>query len=42
MKQSYPRFRVLAAVGDARAATWVGSFTRLGEQLAVSVDSEGN
>lgn len=42
MKQSYPRFRVLAAVGDARAATWVGSFTRLGEQLAVSVDSGGN
>ena len=42
MKQSYPRFRVLAAVGDPRAAAWVGSFTRLGEQLAVSVDAGGN
>ena len=42
MKRSYPRFRVLAAVGDARAAAWVGSFTRLGEQLAISVDSGAN
>jgi alpha-amylase/alpha-mannosidase (GH57 family) len=42
MKQSLPRFRVLAAVGDARAAAWVDSFTRLGEQLAISVDSGGN
>jgi alpha-amylase/alpha-mannosidase (GH57 family) len=42
MKQSYPRFRVLAAVGDVRAAAWVSSFTRLGEQLAISVDSGGN
>jgi hypothetical protein len=38
MKQSYPRVRVLAAVGDERASEWVSSFTRLGEQLAVSVD----
>jgi hypothetical protein len=42
MKRSYPRFRVLAAVGDTSAAGWVGSFTRLGEQLAISVDSGGN
>ena len=38
MKQTYPRFRVLAAVGDARASEWVKSFSRLGDQLAVSVD----
>jgi alpha-amylase/alpha-mannosidase (GH57 family) len=38
MKQHYPRFRELAADGDARATQWVGSFTRLGEQLAISVD----
>ena len=41
MKQTYPRFRVLAAVGDAAALEWVNSFTRLGEQLAVSVDGVG-
>ncbi len=38
MKQTYPRFRVLAAVGDAHASEWVSSFARLGDQLAVSVD----
>jgi hypothetical protein len=38
MKQHYPRFRELAAEGDAHAALWIGSFTRLGEQLAISVD----
>ena len=37
MKHTYPRFRVLAAVGDATASEWVNSFTRLGDQLAVSV-----
>lgn len=42
MKQHYPRFRELAAEGDARAALWVGSFTRLGEQLDISVDQGGN
>ena len=41
MKQTYPRFRVLAAVGDPAASEWVSSFTRLGEQLAVSVDGVG-
>ena len=38
VKQTYPRFRVLAAVGDERASEWVKSFSRLGDQLAVSVD----
>ncbi len=38
MKQTYPRFRVLAAVGDERASEWVKSFSALGDQLAVSVD----
>lgn len=38
MKQHYPRFRELAAEGDAKATQWIGSFTRLGEQLAISVD----
>jgi hypothetical protein len=38
MKQHYPRFRELAAEGDAKAAQWIGSFARLGEQLAISVD----
>ena len=38
MKQTYPRVRVLAAVGDTHASDWVRAFIRLGEQLAVSVD----
>ncbi|HEY0672232.1 MAG TPA: DUF3536 domain-containing protein, partial [Longimicrobiales bacterium] len=38
MKQHYPRMRALAAEGDAQAMQWVGSFTRLGEQLAISVE----
>lgn len=38
MKQHYPKFRDLAAGGDVEATQWIGSFIRLGEQLAVSVD----
>jgi alpha-amylase/alpha-mannosidase (GH57 family) len=38
MKLTYPRLRVLAAVGETRASEWVSAFMRLGEQLAVSVD----
>jgi alpha-amylase/alpha-mannosidase (GH57 family) len=38
MKQHYPRFRELAADGDGKAMAWIGTFTRLGEQLAISVD----
>ncbi|HEY0672887.1 MAG TPA: DUF3536 domain-containing protein [Longimicrobiales bacterium] len=38
MKQHYPRKRALAAEGDPQAMQWVGSFTRLGEQLAISVE----
>ncbi|HEY0810315.1 MAG TPA: DUF3536 domain-containing protein, partial [Longimicrobiales bacterium] len=34
MKQHYPRFRKLAAEEDGKAAQWISSFTRLGEQLA--------
>ncbi|HET9441665.1 MAG TPA: DUF3536 domain-containing protein [Longimicrobiales bacterium] len=37
MKQHYPRMRALSAEGDAQAMQWVGSFTRLGEQLDISV-----
>jgi hypothetical protein len=38
MKQTYPRIKVLAAVGDHRASAWLQSFINLGEQLAISVD----
>jgi hypothetical protein len=38
MKQHYPRYRNLAAEDDGRATQWIASFTRLGEQLAISVD----
>jgi alpha-amylase/alpha-mannosidase (GH57 family) len=38
MKRHYPRLRAAAADGDARATQWISSFTRLGEQLAISVD----
>jgi hypothetical protein len=40
MKQHYPRFRQLAAEDDPKATLWVGSFTRLGEQLAISIERE--
>ena len=38
MKEHYPRYRLLTADGDSKAIQWVSSFSRLGEQLAISVE----
>jgi hypothetical protein len=38
MTRHYPRLRAVAAEGDSQAMQWIGSFTRLGEQLAISVE----
>ena len=38
LKNCYPRYREAAAAGDAAATQWVTSFTRLGEELSISVD----
>jgi hypothetical protein len=42
MKKHYPRLKQLASEEDGKATQWIASFTRLGEQLAVSVDQVAN
>jgi hypothetical protein len=42
MNKHYPRLKQLASEEDGKATQWIASFTRLGEQLAVSVDLVAN